>query len=64
MAQVRSFSLAEKSVNVPHVEHRIADDVPDHEKNSVTFDEDGLAEVSDVLADALLEFYPTDVELV
>lgn len=64
MAKVRSHSLRGKSVNVPHSEHRHADDDGDREKNVVTFDEDGVAEVSDTLAAALLEFYPKDVEQV
>lgn len=57
MSRVRSFSLAGKSVNVPHSEFR-----EDVERNSVTFDADGYAEVSDTLADALLEFYPKEIE--
>lgn len=62
MARVRSLSLAGKTVNVPHSEHRQSTDTKDREKNAVTFDADGFAEVSDTLADALLEFYPKDIE--
>ena len=62
MARVRSLSLAGKTVNVPHSEHRESADSPKQERNSVTFGADGFAEVSDTLAASLLEFYPRDVE--
>lgn len=62
MVQVRSLSLAGKTVNVPHSEHRVSGDSKEKEKNGVTFDSDGFAEVSETLADSLLEFYPKDVE--
>ena len=64
MAQVRTLSLRGKKVNVPHSEHRHGE-TPDGkpEKNVVTFNEDGFAEVSDRMAASLLEFYPFDVEL-
>lgn len=62
MATVRSLALAGKTVNVPHTEHREAD--PDAgEKNSVTFGEDGTAEVSNRLAEALIQFYPSQIEV-
>lgn len=62
MGRVRSLSLAGKSVNVPHSEHRQSEDSDDREKNVVAFGSDGFAEVSDTMEAALLEFYPRDVE--
>jgi hypothetical protein len=62
MAKVRSFSLRGKTVNVPHSEHRDFSGDDNREKNIVTFDGDGFAEVSDVMGAALLEHYPSDVE--
>lgn len=59
MATVRSQTFAGKSVNVPHSEHRAEGEVA-----VVRFDEDGTAEVSDVKAQALVEFFPTQIELV
>lgn len=64
MAKVKSLSLAGKTVNVPHSEHRVSADVKGKERNSVQFGEDGFAEVSDQMAASLLEFYPFDVEAV
>ena len=52
MATVRSQFFAGKAVNVPHTEHR------DEGEGIVQFDESGEAEVSETLADALVEFYP------
>lgn len=38
--------------------------VDEQEKGAVTFGEDGLAEVSNTLAKGLVEFYPSQVEVV
>ena len=62
MGRVRSLSLAGKTVNVPHSEHRQSEDGDGRERNAVAFDADGFAEVSDTMESALLEFYPKDVE--
>lgn len=59
MATVKSLPLAGKSVNVPHTEH-----LGEDETAVVRFAEDGTAEVSDVKAQALAEFYPSQVEVV
>jgi hypothetical protein len=56
--KVVSQYFAGKTVNVPHTEHRVADDVDGQEKNAVTFGEDGSVKVSPTLAAALVEFYP------
>lgn len=61
--KVYSQYFAGKTVNVPHTEHRVADDVDEREKNAVTFGDDGFVEVSPVLAEALVEFYPRHVSV-
>lgn len=58
MVTANSQYFAGKTVNVPHTEHRVVEDTPEREKNAVTFDSDGKAEVSEQLAEALLVFYP------
>lgn len=64
MAKVYSQYFAGKTVNVPHSEHRVSTDVKSKEKNAVTFGADGYAEVSDVFATSLVEFYPRVVAVV
>ncbi len=64
MAKVYSQYFAGKSVNVPHSDHRVSSDVKEREKNAVTFGADGYAEVSEVFAEALVEFYPRHIAIV
>lgn len=65
MATVQSQYLAGKTVNVPHTEHTQGVDSDGNvEKGTVTFDADGNAEVSNRLADGLLQFYPRFVTIV
>lgn len=64
MATVRSLSLRGKTVNVPHTEHRVVEDSDKREKNSVSFNADGTAEVSNTMAEALVQFYPSQISIV
>jgi len=60
MATVQaSPALAGKTVNLPHSEF-----ATDNPKNTVTFGEDGKAKVQDTVADALVEFYGSQVRRV
>ena len=59
MATVTSQYFAGKTVNVPHTEFSDKKEVRGvPEKGTVTFDDNGKAQVSPTLADALKEFYP------
>lgn len=55
---VRSVELKGKTVNLPHSEH-----YGGANRAAITFNEKGVARVPAFQAQALLEFYPKQVEL-